>query len=96
MRNLDLTLFEKNQIYTLNPSRLWSNINFMRWPTNLKITRFSSVIIVSISTMTHYLDESFLRTEKDYVKTYSKFHLDFFVEDTIFSKEFVMIYLIHT
>ncbi|GGI48784.1 hypothetical protein GCM10010932_34720 [Agromyces flavus] len=52
---------------------------------------------VSISTMTHYFDESFLRTEEDYVKTYSKSHLsDSFVEDTIFSEEFAMIYLIHT
>ena len=51
---------------------------------------------VSISMVTHYFDESFLRTEEDYVNTYSKSHLsDSIVEDTIFSEEFAMIYLIH-
>ena len=44
---------------------------------------------VSISMVTHYFDESFLRTEEDYVNTYSKYHLsDSIVEDTIFSEEF--------
>ena len=51
---------------------------------------------VSISTVTHYFDESFLRTEEDYVNTYSKSHLsDSIVSSTIFSEEFAMIYLIH-
>jgi hypothetical protein len=51
---------------------------------------------VSISMVTHYFDESFLRTEEDYGNTYSKSHLsDSIVEDTIFSEEFAMIYLIH-
>jgi hypothetical protein len=53
---------------------------------------------VSISMGTHYFyfDESFLRTEEDYVNTYSKSHLsDSIVEDAIFSEEFAMIYLIH-
>jgi hypothetical protein len=53
---------------------------------------------VSISMVTHYyyFDESFLRTEEDYVNTYSKSHLsDSIVEDTIFFEEFAMIYLIH-
>ena len=53
---------------------------------------------VSISMATHYFDESFLRTEEDYVNTYSKSHLSdsiSIVEDTIFSEEFAMIYLIH-
>ncbi|KAK6767547.1 hypothetical protein RDI58_014288 [Solanum bulbocastanum] len=51
---------------------------------------------VSISMVTHYFDESFLRTEEDYVNTYSRSHLsDSIVEDTIFSEEFAMIYLIH-
>ena len=30
---------------------------------------------VSISMVTHYFDESFLRTEEDYVNTYSKSYL---------------------
>ena len=47
---------------------------------------------VSISMVTHYFDESFLRTEEDYVNTYSKYHLSYsIVEDTIFSEEFAMI-----
>jgi len=53
---------------------------------------------VSISMVTHYFDfdESFLRTEEDYVNTYSKSHLsDSIVEDTNFSEEFAMIYPIH-
>ena len=51
---------------------------------------------VSISMVTHYFDESFLGTEEDYGNTYSKSHLsDSIVEDTIFSEEFDMIYLIH-
>jgi len=53
---------------------------------------------VSISMVTHYFDESFLRTEEDYVNgnAYSKSHLsDSIVEDTIFSEECAMIYLIH-
>ena len=51
---------------------------------------------VSISIVTHYFDESFLRTEEDYVNTYLKSHLlDSIVEDAIFSEEFAMIYLIH-
>jgi hypothetical protein len=51
---------------------------------------------VSISMVTHYFDDSFLRTEEDYGKTYSKSHLsDSIVEDIIFSEEFAMIYLIH-
>ena len=50
---------------------------------------------VSISMVTHYFDESFLRAEEDYVNTYSKSYLsDSMVEDTIFSEEFAMIYLI--
>ena len=50
---------------------------------------------VSISMVTHYFDESFLRTEEDSVNTYSKSHLsESIVEDTIFSEEFAMIYLI--
>ena len=45
---------------------------------------------VSISMVTHYFDESFLRTEEDYVNTYSKSHLsDSVVEDTIFSPWFI-------
>ncbi|CAI0628422.1 unnamed protein product [Linum tenue] len=41
---------------------------------------------VSISMVTHYFDESFLRTEEDYVNTYWKSHLsDSIVEDAIFS-----------
>lgn len=52
---------------------------------------------VSISMVTHYFDESFLRTEEDYGNTYSKSHLsDSIVEDTIFSEELVMLYLIHS
>ena len=52
--------------------------------------------ISDVSMVTHFFDESFLRTEEDYVNTYSKSHLsDSIVEDTIFSKEFAMIYLIH-
>ncbi|KAJ4699881.1 NADH:ubiquinone/plastoquinone oxidoreductase, chloroplast chain 5, C-terminal, partial [Melia azedarach] len=49
---------------------------------------------VSISMVTHYFDESFLRTEEDYVNTYSKSHLSdsTIVEDTIFSEEFAMIH----
>jgi hypothetical protein len=51
---------------------------------------------VSISMVTYYFDESFLRTEEDYGNTYSKYHLsDSIVEDRIFSEEFAMIYLIH-
>ncbi|KAL8192763.1 hypothetical protein R6Q57_027211 [Mikania cordata] len=51
---------------------------------------------VSISMVTHYFDESFLRTEDDYGNTYSKSHLsDSIVKDKIFSEEFAMIYLIH-
>ncbi|PPD84295.1 hypothetical protein GOBAR_DD18770 [Gossypium barbadense] len=42
---------------------------------------------VLISMVTHYFDESFLRTEENYVNTYSKSHLsDSIVEDTIFLK----------
>ena len=52
--------------------------------------------ISDVSMVTHFFDESFLRTEEDYVNTYSKSHLsDSIVEDTIFSEEFAMIYLIH-
>ena len=51
---------------------------------------------VSISMVVHYFDESFLRTEEDYVNTYSKSHLsDSIVSSTNFSEEFAMIYLIH-
>ena len=53
---------------------------------------------VSISMMTHYFDESFLRTEEDSVNTYSNSHLsDSVVEEstTTFSEELAMIYLIH-
>ena len=51
---------------------------------------------VSISMVTHYFDESFLWTEEDYGNTYSKSHLsDSIVEDTIFSEEFAMRYLIN-
>ncbi|MBU5593526.1 hypothetical protein KQI89_17520, partial [Clostridium sp. MSJ-4] len=46
---------------------------------------------VSISMVTHYFDESFLRAEEDYVNTYTKSHLsDSIVEDTILSEEFAM------
>jgi len=46
--------------------------------------------------VTHYFDKKFLRTEEDYVNTYSKSHLsDSIVEDTIFSEEFAMIYMIY-
>jgi hypothetical protein len=52
--------------------------------------------ISDVSRVTHYFDESFLRTEEDYGNTYSKSHLsDSIVEDTIFSEEFAMIYRIH-
>jgi hypothetical protein len=52
---------------------------------------------VSISMVTHYFDESFLRTEteEDYVNTYSKSHLSdpiLIVEDTNISEEFAMIH----
>ena len=48
--------------------------------------------ISDVSMVTHFFDESFLRTEEDYVNTYSKSHLsDSIVEDTIFSEEFAMI-----
>ena len=51
---------------------------------------------VSISMVTHYFDEKFLRTEEDYVNTYSKSHLsDSIVEDTMESDEFAIIYLTH-
>ena len=53
---------------------------------------------VSISMVTHYFDESFLRTEEDSVNTYSNSHLsDSVVEEstTTFSEELAMIYLIH-
>jgi len=51
---------------------------------------------VSIPMVTHYFDESFLRTEEDCGKTYSKSHLsDSIVEDTIFSEEFAVIYPAH-
>ena len=50
---------------------------------------------VSISMVTHYFDESFLRTEEDSVNTYSKSHLsESIVEES--SEELAMIYLIHT
>ena len=49
---------------------------------------------VSISMVTHYFDESFLRTEEDSVNTYSKSHLsESIVEES--SEELAMIYLIH-
>jgi acyl-coenzyme A synthetase/AMP-(fatty) acid ligase len=49
---------------------------------------------VSISMVVHYFDD--LRTEEDYVNTYSKSHLsDSIVSSTNFSEEFAMIYLIH-
>jgi hypothetical protein len=52
--------------------------------------------ISDVSMVTHYFDESFLRTEEDYGNTYSKSHLsDSIVEDTIFSEEFAMLYRIH-
>jgi hypothetical protein len=44
----------------------------------------------SMERVTHYFDESFLRTEEDHVNTYSKSHLsDSIVGDssTIFSEE---------
>ena len=51
---------------------------------------------VSISMVAHYFDESFLRTEEDYVNTYSKSHLsDSGISSTIFSEKLAMIYLIH-
>ncbi|GGV46229.1 hypothetical protein GCM10010182_82690 [Actinomadura cremea] len=63
--------------------------------------------ISDVSMVTHFFDESFLRTKEDYVNTYSKYHLS--AEDTLFpdsivivedtllcvSEEFAMIYLIH-
>ena len=55
-----------------------------------------SDVSISMERVTHYFDESFLRTEEDYVNTYSKSHLsDSIVEDTIFSEELAMRYLIH-
>ena len=67
-----------------------------RTPEHLVI----SDVPISMERVTHYLDfdESFLRTEEDYVNTYSKSHLsDSIVEEspTIFSEELAMIYLIH-
>ena len=42
-------------------------------------------------------DESFLRTEEDFVNTYSKSYVSYYtVEEPNFSEEFVRIYLIHT
>jgi hypothetical protein len=50
-----------------------------------------AISYVSISMVTHYFNESFLRIEEDYVNTYSKSHLsDSIVEDTIFSEEFAL------
>lgn len=37
---------------------------------------------VSISMVTHYFDESFLRTEEDYANTYSKSHFFRPIADT--------------
>lgn len=52
-----------------------------------------AISAVSISMVVHYFDESFLRTEEDYVNTYSKSHLsDSIVSSTNFSEEFAMIY----
>ena len=57
-----------------------------------------SDVSISMEWVTHYFDESFLRTEEDSVNTYSKSHLsDSVVEEstTTFSEELAMIYLIH-
>ena len=63
---------------------------------NRGTTKHLAISDVSIPTVTHYFDESFLRTEEDYGKTYSKSHLsDSIVEDTIFSEEFAVIYPTH-
>lgn len=52
---------------------------------------------VSISRVTHYFDDSILRTEEDYVKTDSKSHLsDSIVEDAMESEEFAVIYPTYT
>ena len=49
-----------------------------------------AISAVSISMVVHYFDESFLRTEEDYVNTYSKSHLsDSIVSSTNFSEEFL-------
>ena len=51
---------------------------------------------MSISIVTHYFDESFLRTEEDYGNNYPESHLsDSIVEDTMESDEFAIIYLTH-
>ena len=42
---------------------------------NREISKHLAFSDVSISMATHYFDESFLRTEEDYVNTYSKSHL---------------------
>ena len=54
-----------------------------------------SDVPISMERVTHYFDESFLRTEEDSVNTYSKSHLsESIVEES--SEELAMIYLIHT
>ncbi|XP_047320378.1 aspartic proteinase 36-like [Impatiens glandulifera] len=48
--------------------------------------------ISDVSMVTHFFDESFLRTKEDYGNTYSKSHLsDSIVSSTIFSEEIAMI-----
>jgi hypothetical protein len=63
-------------------------------PKHLSISDVSILILM----VAHYFDESFLRTEEDYdyVNIYSTSRLsDSSVEETIFSEEFAMIYLIY-
>ena len=53
-----------------------------------------SDVSISMERVTHYFDESFLRTEEDSANTYSKSHLsESIVEES--SEELAMIYLIH-
>jgi hypothetical protein len=53
-----------------------------------------SDVSISMEWVTHYFDESFLRTEEDSVNTYLKSHLsESIVEES--SEELAMIYLIH-
>ena len=64
---------------------------------NRKTPKHLAILDASISWVTHYFDEFFFHTEEDNVNTYSKSHLlDSIVEDTQFSEEFAMIYLIYT
>jgi len=74
--------FSRNTRHLSHPSR--------RTPEHLAISD------VSISIVTHYFDESFLQTKKDYGNNYPESHFsDSIVEDTMKSDEFAIIYLIH-